>query len=109
MKYLIRLSIAAALVTVCMIAAVIVADGADLKGDWLLEDLTCAELQAGYGYNIEELQSMLSHYQGCFDYYKGMEEQPHGLVHCALIKKQGQYLQGLTNDIVNVFNTKCAE
>jgi hypothetical protein len=81
-------------------------DGADFDGDWLLEDLTCGELASAYQYAVEEVDSTRQHYDGCFDFYKDMEEHPHGLIHCALIKKQGEFIVGVVKDIVAVFNAK---
>jgi hypothetical protein len=84
-------------------------DGADFDGDWLLEDLTCEELLSAYQYSVEEVASIQSYYEGCSDFYKGVEEHPHGLIHCALIKKNGMFVVGVVNDIVAVYEAKCPE
>jgi len=109
--FLIRLAVAA-LATACLITILALvatsSKGADFRSDWLLEDLTCEELLSGYSFNVNRLQGLLDSYTGCVSYYRGENAPPHGDLHCALIRKEGEFLEGFTNDIVGVFNTKCS-
>jgi hypothetical protein len=83
--------------------------GADFDGDWRLDQLTCEELASGYAFNVGILEEIHTQYRNCLLYYKdSVDSPPHGDLHCALIRKEGTYVRGLTNDIVAVFNTKCA-
>jgi hypothetical protein len=83
-------------------------NGADFDGDWRLDQLTCEELRSGYAFNVEILEDILKQYKGCLAFYTDAVDSPkHGDLHCALIRKEGMYVKGFTNDIVAVFNTKC--
>lgn len=79
---------------------------ADFNSDWLLEDLTCEELVAGYNFEVEMLQQIKESYDGCITYHQGSNSPPHGGVHCALLKKEGMFVEGLANDLAAVFNAK---
>jgi hypothetical protein len=81
-------------------------NSADFNGDWLLEDLTCEELVEGYNFNHTLLQDVYAYWQGCIAYADSPADNGYGLLHCALIKQHGQFLQGQSNAIVDVFNAK---
>ena len=81
-------------------------NAADFNSDWLLEDLTCSELISGYTFELEVLKDLVSLYDECLDFYTGTNATPHGDLHCALLKKEGEFVLGLTNDIAAVFNAK---
>jgi hypothetical protein len=83
-------------------------ESADFDGDWLLEDLTCGELLSAYQFEAEMLSQIVNSYSGCLSYYEGSDDV-HGGLHCALIKKDGEFVQGMANDIADVFNAKCPE
>jgi hypothetical protein len=80
--------------------------GADFDSDWLLEDLTCEELVEGYNFNLTLLQDVYAYWQGCIAYADSPADNGYGLLHCALIKQHGQFLQGQSNAIADVFNAK---
>jgi hypothetical protein len=84
--------------------------GADFDGDWRLDQLTCEELVSAYNFNLVNLQDLIISWKNCMIYADSEADTGHGLLHCALIKKEGKWLEGLTNDIVAVFNAKfCGE
>ncbi|KKN92379.1 hypothetical protein LCGC14_0208700 [marine sediment metagenome] len=80
--------------------------GANFDSDWLYEDLTCEELVSAYQFEREVLLQIKDSYKDCFAYYKGVGIPLHGDLHCALIKKEGSFIQGMANDFVAVFNAK---
>jgi hypothetical protein len=109
---LIRLGVAALAVTCLwfiLICVVDAANSADFDGDWLLEELTCEELREAYGFNLVVLDDLLSTYTNCVAYSQSPADTGHGELHCALLRKHGEFVQGQTNDIVNVYNAnpKC--
>lgn len=79
---------------------------ADFDKDWLLEDLTCEELVSGYKFELEILSQIVESYNDCLAFYENSETSYHGDLHCALIKKEGLFVQGMANDIAGVFNAK---
>ena len=84
--------------------------GADFSSDWRLDQLTCEELRSGYDFNVQILEDILNQYKECLAFYKDAVDSPkHGDLHCALIRKEGTYVKGFTNDIAGVFNTKCTK
>jgi hypothetical protein len=101
---------ACALGLACVIAILFVvvfqSRSADFDKDWLYEDLTCEELVEGYNFNLEVLQQIVQQYYQCLDYADSPADAGHGLLHCAFIRKHGEFVQGLTNDLANVFNAK---
>jgi hypothetical protein len=80
--------------------------GADFDSDWLYEDLTCEELVSAYRFEKEVLQQIIDSYNDCIAYYHEVEIPLHGDLHCALIKKEGLFIQGMASDFVAVFNAK---
>lgn len=107
---MIRKLATAALGLVCVLAILFLvafqSKGADFDSDWLLEDLTCEELVSAYSFNIEVLQQVIHSYNECLAYADSPADSGHGRLHCALIKLDGKFIEGLTNDLVNVFNAK---
>jgi hypothetical protein len=86
--------------------------GADFDSDWLLEDLTCEELVSGYNFEVEVLGQLVEEWRNC-NAYVGLPGVSEDLdiplverVHCALLRKEGEFIQGMTNDIVAVHNAK---
>jgi hypothetical protein len=101
--------LACALGIVCVLSILFLvalrSNGADFDGDWLLEDLTCEELLSAYQFEVEMLFQIVDSHKGCLSYYEGSDDV-HGGLHCALIKKDGEFVQGMANDIADVFNAK---
>ncbi len=81
-------------------------ESADFDSDWLYEDLTCEELVSAYLFEKVVLQQIKGSYNGCITYYQGVDIPLHGDLHCALIKKEGEFIQGMARDFVAVFNAK---
>jgi hypothetical protein len=79
---------------------------ADFDSDWLLEDLTCEELVSAYAFEREVLDQVIESWHGCNAYADSPADAGHGALHCALIRKDGEFIQGMTNDIADVFNAK---
>ena len=106
---LVRLGVAALAVTCVWFILICVVDAAnstDFDGDWLLEDLTCAELTEAYGFSRVMLDQIIITHNGCMDYAASPADAGLGYLHCALIRKEGVFVQGMVNDIANVFNAK---
>ena len=82
---------------------------ADFDKDWLLEDLTCEELVSGYTYGVIMLNEIISIYNECQVYADSPADEGHGALHCALIRKEGKFVQGMVNDIADVFNARCGK
>ncbi len=81
--------------------------GADFDGDWLYEELTCEELQSAYDFEREMLDQVIVAWHQCNAYYDCEDcNNEHGALHCSLIKKDGEFIQGVVNDIADVFNAK---
>jgi len=80
--------------------------GADYTGDWLLEDLTCAELQEAYSFGRVLLDQHIHTFNECLAYAQSPADAGYGLLHCAVLKKDGKFVQGLVNDIASVYNAK---
>ena len=95
------------LATIIMLVLISESKGADFEGDWRLEQLTCDELVSGYKFGVATLEDIQRLYNDCNSYYKDRESPPHGGLHCAMIKKEGLYVMGMVNDMVNVYNIKC--
>ena len=104
---------ACALGLVCALAimflVVFQSRGADFDSDWLLEDLTCEELISGYRFEIEMMDQLKAAWDNCKAYAESPADTGQGELHCALIKKEGIYLQGVTKDLAAVYNIKCGE
>jgi hypothetical protein len=83
--------------------------GADFDGDWLLEDLTCVELESGYEFEVEMLNQLVEAHNYCMAYAESPADAGHGELHCALLRKEGLFVQGLANDLAAVYNIKCAK
>jgi hypothetical protein len=79
---------------------------ADFNGDWLLEDLTCEELISGYQFQVEHLNQIIQAWVNCKAYADSPADTGFGELHCALLRKQGEFVQGSANDIAAVFNAK---
>ncbi len=79
---------------------------ADFNNDWLLEDLTCEELMSGYNFNIQMLTDVIRIYNECQVFADSPADDGNGALHCALIKKEGEFIQGMVNDMVAVYNAK---
>ncbi len=95
-----------------VILVLVVADSrsADFDKDWLFEDLTCEELVVAYSGRMEILQQIVAAHNGCIAYSLSPADDGHGALHCALIKKDGEFVEGMANDIVAVFRAKkCGE
>jgi hypothetical protein len=80
--------------------------GADFDNDWLLEDLTCDELTSGYLFEVEVLKQVKAEWDNCRAFADSPADRGHGALHCALLRKEGEFVQGMANDIVAVFNAK---
>jgi hypothetical protein len=81
-------------------------DSADFDSNWLLEDLTCSELQEAYGFSTVMLDQIIYAHNQCMDYARSPADAGFGRLHCELIEKEGKFVQGMVNDIVDVFNAK---
>ena len=102
---------AAGLALACVLAILFLvafqSKGADFDKDWLLEDLTCEELQSAYVFEREMLGQIVESWHACNAFYDCVDcNNEHGALHCALIKKEGLFVRGIVNDIADVFNTK---
>jgi hypothetical protein len=80
--------------------------GADFDGDWLVEDLTCGELVEAYSFGSVMLDQIIYAHNQCMDYANSPADAGFGRLHCELIEKEGRFVQGMVNDIVDVFNAK---
>jgi hypothetical protein len=80
--------------------------GADFSSDWLLEDLTCEELISGYHFEVEMLDQLKGAWQSCMTYSMSPADAGFGVLHCALLKKEGIFVQGMANDLAAVYNAK---
>jgi hypothetical protein len=80
--------------------------GADFDGDWLYEELTCEELVSAYEFEREMLDQIKVAWGGCLAYADSTADAGHGELHCALLRKEGVFVQGMVNDIADVFNAK---
>ncbi len=78
----------------------------DLNSDWLLEDLTCKELVEAYGFEHVVLNDIVATYYECIEFSNSPADAGYGKLHCALLRKNGEYVKGLINDIANVHNAK---
>jgi hypothetical protein len=81
-------------------------NSADFEKDWLLEDLTCEELVSGYEFSRENLDQIIVSWGNCKAYADSPADAGHGELHCALIRKEGEFVQGMVNDLADVFNAK---
>jgi hypothetical protein len=102
---------ACALGLACVLAilflVVFQARSVDFDKDWLLEDLTCVELQSAYNFQRESLDQIIQSWHQCNAYYECEDcNNEHGALHCALIRKEGEFVQGTVNDLADVFNAK---
>ena len=90
-------------VLICVVDA---ANSKDFSGDWLYEDLTCEELVEAYGFSRVVLDDIIVTHNECMAYSNSPADAGHGKLHCALLRKQGEFVRDMTNDIANVFNAK---
>ena len=75
----------------------------------IYEDLTCEQLIAGYEFNVNVLQDMVKYWDGCVEYANGpANADGHAMLRCDFIQDHATHVQGIANDIVEVFNIKCA-
>ena len=92
-----------------MLLAAIRSPGADFDSDWLLEDLTCEELVTAYQFEVEVHNQIRESWHNCNAFYDCEDcNAKHGALHCALIKKEGEFIRGIINDLVAVHKIKCA-
>jgi hypothetical protein len=84
-------------------------DGADFDSNWLYEDLTCAELVEAHGFGSVMLDQIIYAHNQCMDYADSPADAGYGRLHCELIEKEGRFVQGMVNDVADVFNAKCAK
>ncbi len=82
------------------------AKGANFDKDWLLEDLTCKELISGYNFEIVVMNDIMLAYDNCRHYADSPADSGFGDLHCALLKKEGEFVEGMINAIVGVFDAK---
>ena len=81
--------------------------GADFDNDWLYEELTCEELRYAYTFEREMLDQTIQSWHQCNAYYDCEDcNSKHGALGCALIRKDGEFIQGVVNDIADVYNVK---
>jgi hypothetical protein len=79
----------------------------DFDKDWLYEDLTCEELVSAYEFESEMLGQIVESWHQCNAFYDCEDcNNQHGALHCALIRKEGEFVQGTVNDLADVFNAK---
>ena len=96
-----------ALIVLAILALVVTSS----KGEEIIiyEDLTCGQLMAGYEFNVNVLQDMIKYWDGCIDFANGpANADPHAMLRCDFIQEHATHVQGIANDIVAVFNIKCA-
>ena len=106
MKYVSRLGLALVCVLAIAFLVAFQSRGADFEKDWLLEDLTCEELISGYNFEVEMLNQIIEAWHNCNAYADSPADTGHGELHCALIRKEGEFVQGVANDLAGVFNAK---
>jgi len=76
----------------------------------LYENLTCKELVFSYSFNIDVIEDMLKYHDGCIDYIDSdLFGHNHGALGCNFLREHGLFVQGIVNDIVAVYNIKCAD
>ena len=57
-------------------------NGADFEKDWLLEELTCVELQSAYTFEREMLDQIIQSWHQCDAYYECKDcNNEHGALH----------------------------
>jgi len=108
MSYFARVG-AVAMAFACAIAILFIAavsEGANFDKDWLLEELTCEELIAGYKFEIVALQDIVRLYNECRAEANKFDADPHIQLYCALLRKEGEFVQGKANDLADVYNAK---
>ncbi len=97
---------------ICGAVAVFAMVATDSKGleSILYEDLTCKEMVFSYSFNIDILEDMLKYHDGCLEYIDSeLLGHSHGALGCNFIREHGLFVQGIINDIVAVYNIKCAD
>ena len=99
------------MMVICVIGiSVMVATSSKGLQDILYEDLTCEELVHSYNFNINTLLDTMQYYDGCLDYVdKTLDGNPHGELTCKFIREYGMFIQGIINDVADVYIIKCAD
>ncbi len=79
---------------------------ADFNKDWLYEDLMCEELSSGYNFSLQMLTDVIRIYNECQVFALSPADAGYGALHCALIKKEGLYIEGMVTDLQGVYIAK---
>ncbi len=79
---------------------------ADFNKDWLYEDLTCEEVSSGGYFTFDMLSDVIRIYNECQVFALSPADAGYGVLHCALIKKEVLFLQGMVKDLVAVYDAK---
>ena len=107
---LIRLGLCALIVAGWLAFIMLIATDSKALESILYEDLTCKELVFGYSFNIDVIEDMLKYHDGCIEYIDSdLFGHNHGALGCNFLREHGLFVQGIVNDIVAVYNIKCAD
>jgi len=73
------------------------------------DELACEELIHGYEFNKAVLSDMMKYHDGCVDFADSPASVgSNDMLSCRFIREHGLFVQGIVNDLVAVFNIKCA-
>ena len=73
------------------------------------DELTCDELAFSYTFNLAVVQDIMRYYDGCVDFADSPASVgPNDMLACKFVREHGLFVQGIINDIVGVYNIKCA-
>jgi len=107
MSWFIRLGVSALSAACVFSILALVTTKSDALDGILYEDLTCEELVAGYQFNIAVMQEMASIYTECKAYPQ--TDSPHHDLMCQFLKEHALFVQGIANDLADVYNIKCVQ
>lgn len=99
------------LIAGCLLALVmIVAFRATALETIQYDTLTCEELAWGYAFNTTVMRDMLAYHDGCVDFADSPASiGPNDMLSCRFIWEHGMFVQGIVNDISDVYKIKCAD
>lgn len=114
MTFLVRLGVAGlALACALIVFALVVGDASsdsDISEYVIQYDtLTCDELTYSYTFNLAVVRDIMRYYDGCVDYADSPASVgANDMLACRFIREHGLFVQGIINDIADVYNIKCA-
>ncbi len=107
---IIRLGVCALALACALTVLALVANKSKALEGILYEELTCEELVFGYHFNIDVIGDMLTYHDGCMAYVDPYTSgHDHDALGCSFLREHGLFVQGIVNDLVAVYNIKCAD